>query len=345
MISNEDCKAVKEFIGDRGVQAVYTNSGFVPYLSVANYFLEFHGIKVPGVYLGQKPEREGGGYGPIEPHMFRETGLLIIDGSLKYADYLEILRTLGNLKAFHDEKIMYVVGSPFEMLSPIDLLMRAYDRDGRTTVKSTGKPAITFAESHKDEVISSCRSGKPRIIGKRNIREYGIALALAIARSSREIYIEPEDSESSSYTREQGEDNFFVDIDEERKPILTGRHKKRRLLVMTASGRRARQAEKALKNLYTVRITNDLDEGIRGLLDGTYVPDAVFADAHLRSRDGSNGSSIAKKAKGIPVFLITKNPANTSFLEKAMGDGVRGVIVRPLTQQKVEGYITQIFDD
>ena len=78
---------------------------------------------------------------------------------------------------------------------------------------------------------------------------------------------------------------------------------------------------------------------------GTSPYNAPIVSKEFLFLDGSNGSGIARKTRGVPVFLMTPNRADTAFLDKAMGDGARGVIVRPLTEENVEEALKKVFEE
>ncbi len=340
--SEREFDNVKKFIGDSQVMVAHTVSGTALYFDLGHRLLETG--KTPlGVYLGQRPESKGGGYGPIEPHMFEGSNkLLVIDGSLKQGYYLHVLRTLIGVGALRHPNVGYIIGSPegYEMIPPVDLLLRAYERDSRLKSEITGKAASTFAGSHREEVLTAFAKKPRRIVGNRGVREYGISLALAVNGLDRDLYIE--DVGDTSF-----HDDFIVERDDSGNMRLRNKEKRRSLLIISGSGRRARKAETILSENYTVRsIRADptFDDGIEMITSGEYVPDVVFADSHLRGSDGSNGSSIARRTSGVPVFLMRSGEADTSFLTKAMGDGVRGVIDRDsLSLEKVEECLRQIF--
>ena len=337
-MDDSDFTRVMKFIGDGEVRVVHTVSGLPLYFDLGSRILEGTGKKPLGVYLGQKPENEGGGYGPIETHMYDGKKLLVIDGSLRQDGYLHVLRTLADLDALRHPNVVYIIASPeFEMISPVDLLLRAYERDGRLEVGMVGKAASRFAASHQEEVLAASAKGRRRIFGDRSVREYGIGLALTVNRLDRNLYTED--------IGDSPDDVFIVGRDDSGNVRLDSKEKKRRLLVISANRERARRAEKDLSSKYTVRVEKDLDAGIGNIVSGEYVPDVVFADVHLRSSDGSNGSGIARKTKGVPVFLMTPQSVKTKFLKKAMGDGARGVIVWPLTPKNVEEALKKVFEE
>lgn len=338
MITDENKAKIKELIGRGQATLLYTYpQGYAGFLELSGYLWE-GGMRIPCAYLGPRVEKDGG-YGPIEEHMFKDGKLVIVDVSLKDKCYLEVLKTLSRLRAVGNQDIFYVTEVPPEVISSADLLLRAYQRDNRLDLSFFAKPVRIFAEANKVEVGSASKGRKPRIIGKTASREYGIGLALAIDGIRRDLYTE--DSGSSEGTGEMP--SFFVDVDDGGNPKIKGNDMRKRLLIISESGKRLDGARRVLEPRYAVTVNKDPKDGMRGLLEGRYAADAVLLDDHMRG--GSNGSNIIRAAKGVPVFLVTKSKPDTDFLHKALGDGARGSILRPLTPEKVEEALGKVFLD